>query len=117
LDADERGQVATMMAVDAEFAAIVQVWEFRLGVLNQMVGTIEPRPIVWENIRSELARKAFAQESPALPEASTSPLPPVPESFSPEPPSQDSSSLEEVPQPEPQRPRPDAIPHVVPIFI
>ncbi|UPK34168.1 anti-sigma factor [Bradyrhizobium sp. 186] len=122
LDADERGQVATMMAVDAEFAAIVRAWEFRLGVLNQMVGTIEPRPIVWENIKSELARRAFAQESPALPEASPSPPPPVPESFSPEPPSQESSSSEdssseEVSQPEPHRPQPDAIPDVVPIFI
>ena len=51
LDADERAQVETMMAVDEEFAAMVQAWEFRLGVLNQMVGSVEPRPIVWENIR------------------------------------------------------------------
>jgi len=51
LDADERTQVETMMAVDKEFAAIVQAWEFRLGVLNQMVGSVEPRPLVWDNIR------------------------------------------------------------------
>ena len=38
---------------------------YRLGVLNQMVGSVEPRPIVWENIRSELARTDFAQETPA----------------------------------------------------
>lgn len=119
LDADERAQVATMMAVDKEFAAIVQAWEFRLGVLNQMVGTIEPRPIVWENIRSEIARTASTQEPPVLPEAA--PPPPVPESSSPETPSQETpsqeSSSEEVLQPEPQRPEPDAIPDVVPIFI
>ena len=51
LDADERAQVETMIAVDKEFAAIVQAWEFRLGVLNQMVGSVEPRPLVWDNIR------------------------------------------------------------------
>ena len=65
LDAGERAQVETMMAVDKEFAAVVQAWEYRLGVLNQMVGSVEPRPIVWENIRSELARTDFAQETPA----------------------------------------------------
>jgi hypothetical protein len=43
LDADERAQVETMMAVDTEFTAIVHAWEYRLGVLNQMVGSIEPR--------------------------------------------------------------------------
>ena len=76
LDADERAQVETMMAVDKEFADVVQAWAYRLGVLNQMVGSVEPRPIVWENIRSELARTDFAQETPA-PEASPPP-PPVP---------------------------------------
>ncbi len=51
LDADERVQVEAMMAADTEFTAIIHAWEYRLGVLNQMVGSIEPRPIVWENIR------------------------------------------------------------------
>ena len=73
LDAGERAQVETMMAVDTDFTAVVHAWEYRLGVLNQMVGTIEPRPIVWENIRSEIARTAHAQEphaqEPPLPEA------------------------------------------------
>ncbi|MCW2320100.1 anti-sigma-K factor RskA [Bradyrhizobium japonicum] len=63
LDADERVQVETMMAVDKAFADVVQAWAYRLGVLNQMVGSVEPRPIVWENIRSELARTDFAQET------------------------------------------------------
>ena len=42
LDADERAQVETMMSVDPDFIAVVQAWEFRLGVLNQMVGSVEP---------------------------------------------------------------------------
>src|SRR5689334_10514286 len=54
LDAGERTQVETMMAVDKEYAAIVQAWEFRLGVLNQMVGSVEPRPLVWDNIRAAI---------------------------------------------------------------
>ena len=86
LDADERAQVATMMAVDQEFAAVVQAWEFRLGVLNQMVGTIEPRPIVWENIRREIARALSSQDSSEVPPVlSEAPPPPLPEFYSPEP--------------------------------
>ena len=55
LDAEERAQVEALMAADREFTAIVQAWEFRLGVLNQMVGSVEPRPIVWENIKAAIA--------------------------------------------------------------
>src|SRR5438034_4394759 len=73
LDADERTQVETMMAVDKEFTAIVQAWEFRLGVLNQMVGSVEPRPIVWENIRNAIGH-AEPQAPLVLPET---PPPPV----------------------------------------
>jgi anti-sigma-K factor RskA len=74
LDADERTQVETMMAVDKEFTAVVQAWEFRLGVLNQMVGSVEPRPIVWENIRNAIGHAA-PQGPLLLPEAP--PPPPV----------------------------------------
>jgi anti-sigma-K factor RskA len=52
LDADERAQVETMMLVDKEFTAMVRAWEYRLGVLNQMVGSVEPRPEVWDRIRT-----------------------------------------------------------------
>src|ERR1700687_2808387 len=52
LDADERAQVETMMSVDKDFTALVHAWEYRLGVLNQMVGWVEPRPEVWERIRT-----------------------------------------------------------------
>jgi anti-sigma-K factor RskA len=68
LDADERIQVETMMAVDGEFTALVQAWEFRLGVLNQMVGSVEPPPIVWENIRNAIGH-AEPQAPLLLPEA------------------------------------------------
>ncbi len=61
LDAGERGQVEIMMAVDKGFAAVVQAWEFRLGVLNQMVGSVEPRPVVWENIKAAIAPSIAAR--------------------------------------------------------
>jgi anti-sigma-K factor RskA len=72
LDADERAQVETMMAVDTEFTAIVRAWEYRLGVLNQMVGSIEPRPIVWENIKAAIGHSG-SQAPLVLPEAPPSP--------------------------------------------
>lgn len=114
LDAGERAQVETMMAVDPEFAAIVQAWEFRLGGLNQMVGAIEPRPIVWENIRREIARTASSQDSPEAPPVLSDV--PLPESSSPEP------SSQEPPAPDGQQPPPsesssDAIPIFPPQFV
>jgi anti-sigma-K factor RskA len=69
LDADERAQVETMMAVDTEFTAIVHAWEYRLGVLNQMVGSVEPRPIVWENIKAAIGHSTGQQAALVLPEA------------------------------------------------
>jgi anti-sigma-K factor RskA len=78
LDADERAQVETMMAVDTEFTAIVHAWEYRLGVLNQMVGSVEPRPIVWENIKAAIGHSTGSQAPLVLPEAPP-PSPPPPE--------------------------------------
>jgi len=73
LDADERAQVETMMTVDPEFTAMVQSWEFRLGVLNQMVGSVEPRPELWERVRAAVGHSS--QQAPlVLPEAPPSPL-------------------------------------------
>jgi anti-sigma-K factor RskA len=69
LDADERVQVETMMAVDAEFTAIVHAWEYRLGALNQMVGSIEPRPIVWENIKAAIGHSTDPRAPLVLPDA------------------------------------------------
>ncbi|WFU39661.1 anti-sigma factor [Bradyrhizobium sp. CB82] len=79
LDADERTQVETMMAVDNEFAGLVQAWQLRLGVLNQMVGSVEPRPIVWENIKAAIGPTRATEEPQAMPEAPPPPVPEVPE--------------------------------------
>jgi anti-sigma-K factor RskA len=51
LDADERALVETMMSGDRDFTALVTAWEQKLGVLNQMVGSVEPRPELWQKIR------------------------------------------------------------------
>jgi anti-sigma-K factor RskA len=51
LDADERAQVESMMSVDKDFTAMVAAWEHKLAALNQMVGSVEPKPHVWDNIR------------------------------------------------------------------
>src|SRR5271169_1243542 len=68
LDADERAQVEILMATDNEFAAIVHAWEFRLGVLNQMVGSVEPPPELWERIRAALGLTGQQQAPPVLSE-------------------------------------------------
>ena len=75
LDADERAQVETMMAVDKEFTAMVQAWEHRLGSLNQMVGSVEPRPIVWEKIKAAIGH---AEPQPPLVLPEPPPPPPKP---------------------------------------
>jgi anti-sigma-K factor RskA len=68
LDADERAQVETMMSVDRDFTAMVEAWQHKLGVLNQMVGSVEPRPEVWDRIKSA-AGLAEPQAPLLLPEA------------------------------------------------
>jgi anti-sigma-K factor RskA len=73
LDADERAQVENMMSVDREFTAMVESWQHKLGVLNQMVGSIEPRPEVWDRIRAAVG--AAEPQSPLL---LPDPLPPPP---------------------------------------
>ena len=75
LDAAERTQVEMMMAVDTEFTAVVHAWEYRLGVLNQMVGSVEPRPIVWENIKAAVGHSG-EQAALVLPDAAP-PVAPV----------------------------------------
>jgi anti-sigma-K factor RskA len=77
LDADERTQVEMMMAVDTEFTSVVHAWEYRLGVLNQMVGSVEPRPIVWENIKAAIGHSG--EQAPlVLPDAAPPPPPVAP---------------------------------------
>ncbi|HEU0081314.1 MAG TPA: anti-sigma factor, partial [Bradyrhizobium sp.] len=74
LDADERAQADAMIAADRDFAALVEAWSYRLGALNQMVGSVEPRAEVWDRIR-EAAGLSGAQMPLLLPEAA--PLPPA----------------------------------------
>ena len=73
LDAGERAQVESMIADDAEFAGVVQAWEFRLASLNQMVGAVEPRPVVWENIKAAIGHSTEPQAPPVLPEQQAPP--------------------------------------------
>jgi anti-sigma-K factor RskA len=54
LDADERAQVESMMSVDKDFTAMVAAWEHKLGALNQMVGSVEPRTEVWDRIKAAI---------------------------------------------------------------
>ena len=68
LEAEERAQVETMMSVDKEYASIVQAWEFRLGVLNQMVGSVEPSPEIWDKIRTAIGLSGEQQAPLVLPE-------------------------------------------------
>lgn len=91
LDAEERSQVETMMAVDTEFTGIVHAWEYRLGVLNQMVGSVEPRPIVWENIKAAIGHSG--EQAPlVLPDAA--PLAPTAPVVAPQPAADDSNVIE-----------------------
>ena len=73
LDADERARVETMMSVDAEFTAMVHAWEQKLGALNQMVGSVEPRPEVWDNIKAAIGHSE-PQAPLVLPAAAPPPV-------------------------------------------
>jgi anti-sigma-K factor RskA len=76
LDAEERAQVETMMSTDNDFVAVVSAWEHKLGVLNQMVGSVEPRPEVWERIKAAVGGHAELQEPLVLPEEPAAPVTP-----------------------------------------
>jgi anti-sigma-K factor RskA len=70
-----------MMSVDKDFTAMVEAWQYRLGALNQMVGSVEPRPEVWDNIRIAVGL-AEPQALLVLPETPTAP-PAAPEASEP----------------------------------
>jgi anti-sigma-K factor RskA len=72
LDADERAQAETMMSIDKDFAAMVEAWSTKLGALNQMVGSVEPSPEVWDKIKAA-AGLSGAQMPLVLPEAPPAP--------------------------------------------
>ena len=69
LDADERAQVETMMSADPDFTAVVVAWESKLGALNQMVGSVEPRPELWEKIKAAISHARLQQAPIVLPQA------------------------------------------------
>src|SRR3979411_1542489 len=68
LDADEHAQAEALMSIDNEFVAMVEAWSTRLGALNQMVGSVEPSPEVWDRIKTA-AGLSGAQMPLGLPEA------------------------------------------------
>jgi anti-sigma-K factor RskA len=107
LDAEERAQVEAMMSVDKDFTSMVEAWEQKLGALNQMVGLVEPRPIVWENIKAAIGHSSM-QATLVLPES-----PPAPDSVQPEVVRPEALQPEAL-QPEPLQPdssRPEFLPH------
>src|ERR1700712_4540695 len=73
LDAEERAQAETMMSVDKDFAALVEAWSTKLGALNQMVGSVEPGPEVWEKTKPG-GGLSGAQMPLVLPEAEAPPV-------------------------------------------
>src|ERR1700692_2615361 len=81
LNADERAQVETMMSVDRDCTAMVEAWQHKLGVLNQMVGSVEPRPEVWDRIKS--AAGLAAPQAPLLLPEAPPPPPPAPDTVEP----------------------------------
>src|SRR3954469_23964378 len=72
LDAGERAQVENMMSIDNDFAAMVHAWESRLGALNQMVGSVEPPPEVWDRIKT--ATRLSAPQAPLVLPAAPQPV-------------------------------------------
>jgi anti-sigma-K factor RskA len=83
LDAEERTRAEAMIAADADYAALVQAWEYKLGALNQMVGSVEPSPEVWERIKSAIGiagdQQAFVLPPPPLaPAVEAEPAPEAP---------------------------------------
>jgi anti-sigma-K factor RskA len=74
--------VESLMSLDRDFTAIVHAWEYRLGVLNQMVGPVEPSPEVWDRIKTAIG-VSEPQAPLLLPEAPPPPPPVAPEVVAP----------------------------------
>jgi anti-sigma-K factor RskA len=55
LDADERAEAQTLMAIDPGFAAVVNDWERRLGELNALVAPMEPPAETWDRVKAKIA--------------------------------------------------------------
>lgn len=60
LSAEEREHAEALLSFDPGFEAAVRQWERRLGELNVMVEAVEPRPELWEKIKSDVTSVASA---------------------------------------------------------
>jgi len=79
LDETERAQVETMIVEDKDFGTMVEAWEFKLGVLNQMVGSVEPPAELWNKIRTAVGLpESQTPVTSAAPLVSPLPAPPPP---------------------------------------
>jgi len=100
LDPDERAQAQTQIAAEAEFAALVNKWERRLGELNVLVAPLEPPAETWDGIKARIAAEP-AISRPIAPDAGIQPAEPAPPVPEPTPP---------VPEPTPPVPVPVPVP-------
>ena len=73
LDADERKDTQDRIASDPAFAALVRLWERRLGELHVLTADMEPPAALWDAIKEKLAGIA-PSETVRLPD----PTPPQP---------------------------------------
>jgi anti-sigma-K factor RskA len=83
LDAEERKGAQERIASEPAFAALVRLWERRLGELHALTADMEPPTALWDAIKEKLATVA-PSETVRLPDptppppAAQSPLPPAP---------------------------------------
>lgn len=80
LGADERKDTQERIASDSAFAALVRLWERRLGELHVLTADIEPPPALWDAVKEKLAGIA-PSETVRLPDPTPpppAPPPPVP---------------------------------------
>ncbi len=81
LGADERKDTQDRIASDPAFAALVRLWERRLGELHVLTADMEPPAALWDAIKEKLAGVA-PSETVRLPD----PTPPAPAPPPPAPP-------------------------------
>src|SRR5947208_13308814 len=55
LDAEERSHAQSLLTIDHGYAAMVKLWERRLGELHLMVETVEPPPQILEKLKARVA--------------------------------------------------------------
>jgi anti-sigma-K factor RskA len=76
LGADERRDTQDRIASDPAFAALVRLWERRLGELHVLTADMEPPAVLWDAIKEKFAGVA-PSETVRLPDP-TPPAPPPP---------------------------------------